>query len=151
MRRREVLEKLIAPVVAGLGLQWVGMHYLPQNQRSLLRVFVDKTGGVGVDDCERVSRQINALLSVEDSADEDYVLEVSSPGLDRFLFSPEQCAEQIGKLVSVRLLVPREGRKNFKGNLNRVDGADVFVTVDENEEHFSFTDIDEIRLVPKWA
>jgi len=148
MKRQQSLEKVIVPVVGGLGLQWVGLRYFPQGAHTLLQVFVEKTNGVTVDDCARASRQINAVLSVEGMADEDYVLEVSSPGLDRFLFSPEQCHEQIGQLVSVRLHVARAGRKNFKGNLQRVDGADVFVRVDEEEEQFSFSDIDEIRLVP---
>jgi ribosome maturation factor RimP len=152
MRQRKQLEELISPIVDGLGLEWVGIQYFPQGKRSILRLFVEKTGGITIDDCERVSRQVNAMLSVENPLAGHYVLEVSSPGIDRILFSAKQCEGHVGKLVIIRLVVPVTGKRNFKGVLQRVEGTQIFVKISEAEEemNFSFDDIDEIRLVPEW-
>ena len=115
MRRHAALENLIAPIVGSLGLTWVGLQYFPQGKRSVLRLFIDKPGGLSVEDCGRVSRQVDTVLSVEKPITGEYTLEVSSPGLDRLLFSLEQCHEQIGKIVSVQLVAPKAGARNFKG------------------------------------
>lgn len=150
MRQHEALESVILPIVNGLGLQWVGLQYFPHGRRSLLRLYVDKPGGVSCDDCERVSRQVNAVLSVEDLLKGDYLLEVSSPGLDRLLFTLAQCREHVGKRVAVRLVAPVGGKRNFKGELH-VEGDQVGVRLDNNElVTFLFIDIEEARLVPDW-
>jgi len=149
MGQAVAVEKVIAPVVAGLGFKWVGMQFIPYGRRSILRIYVDKTGGITIDECERVSRQLNAVLSVE-WANEDYILEVSSPGLDRILFTSEQCAEQLGKLISIRLILPKDGQRNFKGRLQSVDKDKLCLLCEEKEEIFSFADIGEARLVPEW-
>lgn len=151
MRQHAALEKLIAPIVDSLGLTWVGLQYFPQGKRSILRLFVDKPGGVSVDDCARVSRQVNAVLSVENPIPGEYTLEVSSPGLDRLLFSVEQCREQIGKMVSIQLVVPKAGKRNFKGRLERVEGSLLTLLMDTGEVTFVFEDISEVRLVPEWS
>lgn len=151
MRRHAELENLIAPIVGSLGLTWVGLQYFPQGKRSILRLFVDKPEGVSVDDCGRVSRQVNAVLSVENPIAGEYTLEVSSPGLDRLLFSVEQCREQIGKMVSVQLVVPKAGARNFKGRLERVEGSFISLLTESGELTFSFEDMSEMRLVPVWS
>lgn len=148
MRQNVVLEKLIAPIVGGLGITWVGLQYFPQGKQSILRLFVDKPGGISVEDCGRVSRQVNAVLSVENLIPGKYTLEVSSPGLDRLLFSVEQCREQIGKMVSIQLVVPKAGARNFKGRLERVEGSLLTFLMDSGEVTFVFEDINEMRLVP---
>lgn len=150
MRQHETLEKVIAPVVSGLGFDWVGMQYLPSGRRSLLRIYVDKPGGITIDECQRVSRQIEAALSVEPASPEDYILEVSSPGLDRLLFNPAQCHEQVGKLVNIRLKAPKDGQRNFKGRLQAVEGDQITILIDEKQMTFSFDEIDEARIVPEW-
>lgn len=151
MRRHVELENLIAPIVDSLGLTWVGLQYFPQGKRSILRLFVDKPGGVSVDDCGTVSRQVDAVLSVENPITGEYTLEVSSPGLDRLLFSLEQCREQIGKMVSVQLVVPKAGARNFKGRLGRVEGSLISLLTESGELTFSFEDMNEMRLVPVWS
>lgn len=152
MRRHIALEEVISPVVEGLGFVFVGLEYLPQSRYTLLRLIVDKPGGITIDDCERVSRQINAVLSVKAVIKEDYTLEVSSPGLDRQLFTPDQFREQLGKLISIRIVAPMEGRRNFKGTLESVLDDGVFIRVDEMNDRvkLAFTEIAEARLVPEW-
>lgn len=150
MRRHEALETVILPIVNGLGLIWVGLQYFPQGKHSLLRLYVDKLGGVSCEDCKCVSRQVNAVLSVEDLIKGDYLLEVSSPGLDRLLFTLAQCKEHVGKRVAVRLIAPVEGKRNFKGKL-QVEGEQIGVQLDNNDlVTFPFIDIEEARLVPEW-
>lgn len=151
MQRHAALEKLIAPLAESLGLTWVGLQYFPQGKRSILRLFVDKAGGVDVEDCSRVSRQVQAVLSVENPISGEYTLEVSSPGLDRLLFSLEQCREQIGKKVSIQLMVPKAGARNFKGSLARIEASEIFLLTSAGEERFSFDEISEMRLVPEWS
>jgi ribosome maturation factor RimP len=153
MRRHGELEALILPVVTGFGCTWWGLQYFPQGKKSLLRLYIDKPGGVTLEDCERVSRQVDALLGVEGPLQGDYTLEVSSPGIDRVLFTAAQCEQFLGKEVSVRLRVPMDGKRNFKGKLQRVDGESVCILLEGTEAKeivFSFTEIDEARLVPKW-
>ncbi len=151
MRQHESLEKVILPVVNGLGLQWVGLQYFPQGKKSIVRLFVEKDGGITVDDCQRVSRQVDAVLTIESPLLHDYVLEVSSPGFDRILFSPQQCGGHIGKLVSIRLVIPINGKKNFRGRLHQVEGEKITIVAPEGEVTFSFSDMDEVRLVPEWV
>lgn len=150
MRRYAALEKVIVPVVNSLDYQFVGLEYVPQGKRSVVRLFIDKPGGVTADDCVRAGRRVNAVLGVEGGLPGDYTLEVSSPGLDRLLFTEEQLQAQIGKRVSVHLQVPIEDRKNFKGTLQTVQGGRVVIEVDGQDVTFSFTDIDRARLVPEW-
>lgn len=137
------------PIVSGLGLTWVGLQYVP-GRRALIRLYVDKPGGVSIEDCAQVSRQVNAVLGVENVVTEDYTLEVSSPGLDRLLFTVEQCSEQIGKLVAIRLIVPIQGKRNFKGRLLGVEGEKLSIVSESGELELSFSDIAEARVVPEW-
>lgn len=150
MRRHMVLEKILVPIVNELGYQFAGAEYIPQGKRSVIRLYIDKAGGVTAEDCGRVSRRVNAVLSVEGGFAGDYTLEVSSPGLDRLLFTEEQFEAQIGKLVSIHLQVPIEGRKNFKGKLQMVKEGQIGIRVDEKDLTLSFVDIDRARLVPEW-
>lgn len=150
MRRHVALEKVIVPVIEDLGYQFAGLEYVPQGKRVIIRLYIDKPGGVNTDDCARVSRRVNAVLSVEGGFVGDYVLEVSSPGLDRLLFTEEQFKEHIGKWVTVHLQVPIEGRKNFKGRLQTVQNGQIGIRVDEQDFTLSFIDIDRARLVPEW-
>lgn len=150
MRRNEALEEVIIPVVSGLGFEFVGLQYMPQGKHSLLRLFVDKPGGITIDDCAIVSRQVDAVLSVRAPMRGEYTLEVSSPGLDRLLFTPAQFQEQVGKMVSIRLMAPVEGKRNFKGILEKVEEETIFLQVGDDRIRLSFTDILEARLVPVW-
>ena len=122
------LEMLLAPTVKALGCEIWGVEYRPRGRgRSALKLYIDSADGVTIDDCERVSRQVSALLDVEDPIVDRYRLEVSSPGLDRVLFRREQYLANVGQCVDVRLAFPFEGRRHVEGQLAGVEGPDVIV------------------------
>lgn len=150
MRKQAALESIILPLVEGLGYEFVGLQHFPQGRRSLIRLFIDKPGGVNIDDCERVSRQVNAVLGVESPISEDYLLEVSSPGLDRLLFTPAQIGAFVGKRVAIRTSVPMAGKRNFNGVIESVNGDTITIQSEGQKIQFSFSDIAEARLVPEW-
>jgi len=121
------LERLIRPVVEGLGCALWGIEYRPQKRSALLRVFIDKDEGVGMEDCERVSRQLSAMLDVEDPIPVAYTLEVSSPGIDRVLFTPEQFRRYIGEKAKIRLSWPVQERRNYEGTIRGVEDGRVLL------------------------
>ena len=145
------LEDMLGPVVASLGCELWGLEYLPQgNHRALLRIYIDKADGIGVDDCEKVSRQASSVLDVEDPVSSEYTLEVSSPGMDRPLFKLEQFVESIGLKANIRLRIAFDGRRNFKGLLKGVEGDEVVLEVDSEEFLLPFELIDKANIVPSF-
>ncbi len=143
------LETILKPVVEGLGYELWGIEYRSRGHQSLLRVFIDDTDvGVGVDDCEKVSRQISGVLDVEDPIQSEYTLEVSSPGMDRPLFRSEQFSAFVGHKVQIRLRMAFEGRRKFQGLLKGVEGQDVIVEVDDHEYLLPFDSIERANIVP---
>ncbi|MCW8888396.1 MAG: ribosome maturation factor RimP, partial [Gammaproteobacteria bacterium] len=107
--------------------------------------------GITVDNCANVSRQVSAVLDVEDPIHGEYTLEVSSPGVERPLFTLEQFAKFIGQQVDVRLHMPVEGRRHFKGELLSVENDELTIELGEDESlTCSMDDIDRAKLIPKW-
>jgi ribosome maturation factor RimP len=149
-KKEQQLEALLAPSVMALGLRVWGIEYLAQGKRSLLRVYIDGDEGVTVDDCERVSKQVSDLLDIEEVLASSYTLEVSSPGLDRLLFKPEQYAESIGEMVDVRLNYPFEGRRRIVGALTSLENDEVVVLVDGAEFQIPLDNVQRARIVPQF-
>ena len=145
---REKLHVLIAPVVEGLGYELVGIEYLPQGKHSLMRIYIDQEDGVTLEDCEQVSRQVSAVLDVEDPVNGQYSLEVSSPGLERPLFVEEHYTRFAGNQVFVRTSFPLDGRRKFEGILKGVDGEDVVVEIGEGTFRIPLVQIDKAHLIP---
>ena len=141
------LNNLVNSVVTGLGFQVWGYEYRPHSESALLRIFIENEGGVSIDHCTQVSRQIGAALDVDDIIPVAYILEVSSPGIDRVLFTPEQYTNYIGEAVKVRTRSPIEGRRNFKGTIESVGDNEVSVTVDNDTFVIPFNVVDRARLV----
>ena len=127
-----------------------GVEYISQGRHSLLRVYIDHPNGILVEDCEAVSRQVSGVLDVEDPITNEYTLEVSSPGMDRPLFTLEQFAAHAGEQVKVKLRSPFEGRRNFQGLLRGVEDQDVVVQVDEHEYLLPIEMIDKANVVPRF-
>lgn len=151
MQGHLALEQVISPSVEGMGYIYFGLELHPQGRgKSLIRLYIDKPGGVTIDDCALVSRQVNALLGVETPIQGDYTLEVSSPGMDRRLFTKAHFEEQLGKLVAIRLLAPRGDRRNFKGRLHSVGEDEVVIKLEDSLMTFTFAEMTEARLVPEW-
>lgn len=148
---RQAPDKLRRPIeaaVQGLGYELVGIEYHPQGRRSLLRVYIDTPDGVSVDDCERASRQISSALDVDDPIPGQYMLEVSSPGLDRPLFTEEHFRRFSGNRVKLRISPPLEGRRNFSGVLLGVRDDAVVMVQDGEEVAIPMHHIEQARLVP---
>lgn len=144
----EKVQELIAPTVAALGVALWGVEYLARGRRSVLRIYIDRDeGGVDVDDCERVSRQVSALLDVEDPIPGEYTLEVSSPGMDRPLFEADQYARYIGQDVKLVLKMPVNGRRKLKGTIDGIDDGVLAVTSDGEPVSVPLHQIERARLV----
>ncbi|WP_049632518.1 ribosome maturation factor RimP [Cellvibrio sp. pealriver] len=148
--KQELLENLIAPVVSSLGCELWGVEYLTQGRYTTVRIFIDAANGVSLDDCERVSRQVSSVFDVEDPIDGEYTLEVSSPGLDRPLYTEAHYARYVGETISVRLRIVRDGRRRFKGVITKVENGDVFLQVDNQEVQVSIDVIDRANVEPRY-
>lgn len=144
------LQEMLAPVVASLECELWGIEYLSQGKHTTLRVFIDREEGVTVDDCAAVSHQISGILDVEDPITGEYTLEVSSPGLDRPLFTLAHFAAYAGHKAQLKLRVPFEGRRNFKGVLNGVEGDEVILVVDNEEFLLPIELIDRANVIPQF-
>ena len=146
-RRERELEAMLTSTVRALGCEIWGIEYRPRGRNSSLKLYIDSPDGIGIDDCERVSRQVSALLDVEDPIIHSYRLEVSSPGIDRVLFHREQYLANVGERVDVRLAFPFDGRRRLAGRLAGVEGDDVVVELEDHEVVLPFEQIQRARLV----
>ncbi|MCS7807557.1 ribosome maturation factor RimP [Pseudomonas aeruginosa] len=146
----EQLQALLAPVVEALGYECWGVEFISQGRHSVLRVYIDRPEGILIDDCEAVSRQVSGILDVEDPISGEYTLEVSSPGMDRPLFTLEQFAKHAGEQVKIRLRSPYEGRRNYQGILRGVEEQDVVVLVDDHEYLLPIDSIDKANIIPRF-
>lgn len=144
------VQKPIEAAVRGLGYELVGVEYLPQGRRSLLRVYIDAAAGITADDCERVSHQISGVLDVDDPIRGQYVLEVSSPGLDRPLFTAEHFRRFTGSRVKLRLSPPLAGQRNFSGVLRSICDDVVVLAQEDGEVEIPLQHIEQARLVPEF-
>jgi ribosome maturation factor RimP len=143
---RERLLSLLEPLVVRLGFELVELEYASGQRRGVLRLFIDAAQGVGLEDCERVSREVSALLDVEDPIAGAYTLEVSSPGFDRVLRTPAHFGRFVGSRVFVELKEPREGRRRYTGQLLSVGTDGIELAVDREHVKVGFVEIGKARL-----
>ena len=143
---RERLIGLIEPLLGRLGFELVELEYASGRGHALLRVFIDREAGVGLEDCTGVSREISALLDVEDPIPGAYTLEVSSPGFDRVLRTQAHFGRFVGARVFIELKEPRAGRRRYTGKLLAVDAAGVALEVDRERVAVAFDEIGKARL-----
>jgi len=148
MKVNKQLQALIEPVVSGLGYEFWGLEYLSHGKSSVLKVYIDAEGGIDVDDCAKVSRQISSLFDVEEPITGKYSLEVSSPGMNRRLFTKEQYEVYKGARLKVSLRTPFEGQRKFTGLLCGLEDEDVILRVGDEEILFPYDDIDKATVVP---
>lgn len=143
------LQALIEPVVADLGYELVGVEYLSNPKNRVVRIYIDaEPDGIVVEDCERVSREISALFDVEEPVPGQYTLEVSSPGVERPLFTGAHFARFVGETAAVQLLSPVNGRRRFKGPIVRADENSVVLNVDGQEVEMAIADVARAHLAP---
>jgi ribosome maturation factor RimP len=145
------LNGLLKPVVEALGYELVGVERFPRHQETLLRVYIDSVSGVTVDDCARVSHQVSGVLEVENVIRGHYILEISSPGLDRPLFSLEHFQRFINRQIKVELSTLVEGRRKIVGTIVGVEDQEVILREAENNKDYRipFNRIGKARLVPQ--
>ncbi len=143
---RERLVALVEPLLGQLGYELVDLEYSPSQGRGALRIFIDRPAGVGLDDCERVSREVSARLDVEDPIPAAYTLEVSSPGEDRVLRTRAHFDRFVGSRVFVELAAPREGRRRYTGVLQSVTDEGIALEVDRQTVGVPFREIGKARL-----
>lgn len=148
--RREHIEDLIAQeveqIIAGTALELVDVEYV-REKNWYLRVFIDKDGGVDLEDCQRVSEKLSKVLDEKDPIQDNYLLEVSSPGLDRILKKDKDFIRYAGRTVDIHFFKPYKGTKDLVAELVRKneDGT-ITVRIDEQEETLTLKDISQIRL-----
>jgi ribosome maturation factor RimP len=145
---RDELIRLLQPAVEALGYELVEIEYARSGDGGLVRVYIDTPRGVGLEDCERVSHAVSSVLDVEDPVPGHYRLEVSSPGLDRVLRTPEHFARFVGNRVKVQLALPIDGRRRFTGALVEAGDEGVTLEVDGSKVLLAYQQIQKARLVP---
>lgn len=150
MARQTELEQLLKPAVEAAGFEFWGMEYISQGRHSVLRIFIDSENGIDVEDCAKVSHQVSGVLDVEDPISGEFNLEVSSPGLDRPLFTSEQFARYIGREVNVRLRVSVDNRRKFKGVIEEVEGERIHLRVEDTGMVIGPDQIEKANLVPEF-
>ena len=145
---RERLIVLIEPLLGRLGYELVELEYAAGRSNAVLRIFIDQPEGIRVEDCERVSREVAALLDVEDPIPTAYTLEVSSPGFDRVLRIPAHFVRFAGERVFVELRAPRAGRRRYTGTLLAASDTGITLEVDKEKVEVPFGEISKARLAP---
>lgn len=141
------LTDMLRPAVEETGKELLGVEFISAGNHSVLRIFIDHENGIDVDDCAEVSHQVGAILDVEDPISSEYSLEVSSPGLDRPLFEKAHFAAVIDETVEVKISMPLNGRRKFKGKLVAIENDNLIVMVDNEEYELVISNIDKAHLV----
>jgi ribosome maturation factor RimP len=142
----EKITALLSPVISEANYELVELQLVPRKSSSLLRVLVDRVGGITLDECAELSHRISYVLEVEDPIENRYTLEVSSPGLDRPLTTVADFRRKAGELI---LLSLREGDRvnQVEGKIVKVEGDQVVLSVDDSEQRFSLTDIVKGKII----
>ena len=146
--KETAIQTLIEPTISAMGFELWGVSQLSQGRHSRLVIYIDSDSGVTVDDCADVSRQVSALLDVEDPITGHYDLEVSSPGMDRPLYTLSHYERFAGHQIQLRLRVPFEGRRKFQGLLAGVEQDEVLLHLEGEEYAFPFESIEHANVVP---
>ncbi|OOF56122.1 ribosome maturation factor RimP [Rodentibacter genomosp. 2] len=144
------LQELLQSSVEDLGCELWGIECQRAGRFMTVRIFIDKEGGVTIDDCADVSRQVSAILDVEDPIADKYNLEVSSPGLDRPLFTLAQFERYLGEEILIHLRIPMMERRKWQGKLERIENDMLILKVDDQEQIFVFGNIQKANVIAKF-
>lgn len=143
------IDELVKSVIESMGYEYIGAIQTMQGRFSVLRIYIDKTGGVTADDCGKVSHQVSAILEVEEPISGHYHLEISSPGFDRPLFGLEDFKKFTGKRVQIQLSKPLDNRRNFTGSIGSVEQETVTLQCDGEIFLLPIEQISKANLVPE--
>lgn len=142
----ERTESLVLPIIESAGLELWDVEYVKEGSDYYLRVYIDKSGGVNIDDCVLVTKALNEKLDADDFIEDAYILEVSSPGLTRKLKKDKEFEKSIGKLIRVKLYKAEEGSKEHIGRLKEFAPDKLTIEVDEADISLSRDNISSVRL-----
>ena len=147
--RQDKLTELLRPAVEGLGYELVGIEHLPMGKHTVLRIYIDSTDGITVNDCSRVSHQVSGVLEVEEPIKGQFTLEVSSPGIDRLLFNFEQFKQFVGSKVKLKLYHAIEGKRKITGLIESIEGDDINIKDADSDSTFQLQidDIDKANII----
>jgi len=144
------LKAFLKPEVERLGYELVDLEYAGNNRSAVLRVFIDQEAGITLDDCEKVSNEVGAVLDVEDPIPGEYNLEISSPGLDRPLTEPEHFDRYRGERVKLRMEKSFVGRRRLTGLLEGMENDEVVLNIDGEQHSVPFASVEMARLAPDY-
>jgi len=150
MSKQGNLQDLVEPIVTNMGYEFVGLEYLSQGKHSILRIYIDKPEGILVDDCSKVSGQLSAMLDVEDPIRGEYNLEVSSPGMDRPLFTAAHFEQFIGQKCVMRMKMPIDGQRKFTGQIKALANGSVELEMENKTVSLPIDMVDKANLVPEF-
>ncbi|MBQ5431222.1 MAG: ribosome maturation factor RimP [Lachnospiraceae bacterium] len=139
-------EEFILPILDRMGFELWDVEYVKEGKEHYLLAYIDKPGGITINDCVAVSREMNDILDREDYISEEYIFEVSSPGLDRPLKKDRDFDRSIGKRVEIHTYRAIDGEKDFSGELVGYDAAQVTIKNEDSQQVFERKDIAQIRL-----
>jgi len=153
-----VLQTRLAKLIHSMGYEFVGYELIPQARKVIFRIYIDRDQGVAssvgvvgvtLDDCSRVSYQVSAMMDVEDPIPGKYLLEVSSPGIDRPLFKLQDYRKYIGNNVKIRLYAPLYQRRQYRGMLIRVEGENIYLWMDDMKQEITlpFSAIEKANVI----
>ena len=146
--KQDKISELLSPIIEDLGYRFWGLEYQVRKADALLRVYIDHENGISVDDCATVSHEVSGILDVEEPITMAYILEVSSPGMDRILFSASQFSEFLGEKVKIKLNQMVDGRRKIKGKIESVDGETIIIDSDDEKINIEFDKIMRARINP---
>ena len=138
---------LIEPILDEIEIELVDIEYLFEQGRWVLRIYVDKSGGITLGHCARVSREIDDLIEVKDIFHQGYVLEVSSPGLNRRLQKEKDFKRAVGKKMKIRMAIPFEGQRTFRGSLQSFEDGILHLSIKDDLILLPYGDIEKANLV----
>lgn len=143
---KQIVEDMVKPFIDENGFELVDVEYVKEGSNYFLRVFVDKEGGIDIDECGRVSEYLSDRLDEKDPITEAYFLEVSSPGAERPLKKPEDVHKAVGKHIYVTTYEPIKGHKEFEGLLQSFDGELVKMRVNQSNVEIPYAKVASARL-----
>ena len=138
---------LIEPILDEMEIELVDIEYLSEQGRWILRIYVDQSGGITLDTCAEVSREIGDLIEIKDIFHQGYVLEVSSPGINRRLKKEKDFERAVGKNIKIRMATPLEGQRNFRGSLQSFQDGILCLRVKDDLILLSYRDVEKANLV----
>lgn len=143
----EKVEKIMAPFMEEMGVELYGVKFLSTPAGRVLRLYIDRLGGVDLDTCEKVSMRVSPILDLEDPIPYSYYLEVSSPGIERPLFKKEHFYRYKGERISLKTLEPVEGRRSFLGEIKEVNPDFFVINCDGKEYRIDYENVQKANLV----